>query len=259
MNLHHAHLRLRVVAEQHLAVAVLLALVGVVGTAVDLAPVGCRHGEVVGNVDTVVGQLVADVGVEHAEVDALLQGLVAGGIEDVVDHLVEQCLLIDVAVAHNLLHRLGGIGQRVLVLAQNHGLGYAGGLHLEGFHLERRVDGAVVGSHGKLVALLDGAAQTVDGDGVLLEGTALRGVDVLLQIAKGLVLLQVVRGLIERTVDTLVKLLLLHLDHLLDIRELKVEQRQERESHDDGYNPNSRLPHNVGKVNTFPVTRKSFS
>ena len=104
--------------------------------------------------------------------------------------------------------------------------------------------------------MLDGTTNAVYCHRVLLEGTALSLVDVFLQITMGLVQLQVVGSLIERTVDTLVKLLLLHLHHLFDIGELKVEQRQERESHDDGYNPNSRLLH-AAKV-TLLQTRRSL-
>ncbi len=190
-----------------------------------------------------IDQLVTYLLVEHAEVDALLQRLVAGCIEDSVNHLVEQCLLVDIAVAHYLLHRLGSIDQRVFVLAQNHGLGNGGGLQLERLHLERAVHRTVVGSHGKLMAVLDGAPDAVDRHRVLLEGAALRLLDILLQVALRLVQLHIVGCLIEAAVHTLVELLLLHLHHLLDIGELKEEQRQERESHDDGYDPNSRLLH----------------
>ena len=55
---------------------------------------------------------------------------------------------------------------------------------------------------------------------VLLEGLTLSLVDVFLKITQGLVKLQIARGLIERTVDTLVKLLFLHIHHLLDILEM---------------------------------------
>ena len=127
---------------------------------------------------------------------------------------------------NNLLHRLGSVHQRVLVLTHNHGLGNRRRLHLEGLQLERRIHRTVVGSNGKLMGMLDGT-QPVAEHRVLLESTALGFLDVLFQIARGLVHLQIMRGLIETAIHTLVELLFLHLDHLLDIGELKVEQRQE--------------------------------
>ena len=69
--------------------------------------------------------------------------------------------------------------------------------------------------------------QSVAENGVLLIGTALGFLDVFFQIACGLINLQMVGCLIETAVNTLVELLFLHFDHLLNIGELKIEQRQE--------------------------------
>ena len=237
MYLDNAHLRLRVVAEEHLLVGVFLAFLLVFRTAVHLAAIGGGHGEVIGNIDTVVDKLHTDVAVKHAEVDTLLQRLVTGRIEDVVDHLVQQSLLVNVALAHDFLHCLGGINQRILVLMEYHGLGNGGRFHLESLQLERGIDGAIVGSHGKLVALFDGP-QAVGEHGILRKGMAFRLVDVFFQIAQCLVHLQIARRLIERSVDTLVELFLLHFHHLLNIGELKKEQSQKGKPHDDGYGPN---------------------
>ena len=103
-----------------------------------------------------------------------------------------------------------------------------------------------------------GAVKTVNHHRVLGEGPALCVVDVLFQVSASLVQLHIVGDLIERAVHTLVKLFFLHLHHLIDIGELKEEQRQERESHDDGYCPNSRLLHIGSKGNAFLDTKKSF-
>ena len=157
MNLHHTHLRLRVVLEQLLRIGKLTTLLLEVWTAVHLAAIGCRNGEMIGNIDTVVDELSTDVAVKQTEIDAFLQRFLAGGIENIVDDLVQQRLLVDITVAHNLLHGLRSIGQRVLVLTQNHRLGHRGRLHLQRLHLERAIDRAVVGSYRKLVGLLDGA------------------------------------------------------------------------------------------------------
>ena len=88
------------------------------------------------DVDTVVEQFGTDILIEQLEVDALLQRFIAGGIEDVVNYLVEQRLLIYITVAHNLLQRLRGLGDAVLIGTQNHGLGHVGGTDGKRFELE---------------------------------------------------------------------------------------------------------------------------
>ena len=107
--------------------------------------------------------------------------------------------------------------------------------------------------------MLDGAIESVDHHRVLRVCPALRRIDILLQVSEGLVHLHIAGDLVEGAVHTLIELLLLHLDHLLHVGELKKEQRQERESHDDGYCPNSRLLHIGCKINIFPDMKKSFS
>ena len=153
--------------EERLRIDVVPTLVGEVGTAVHLATVARLYSEVIRDVDAVVEQLHFDILVEDSEIDALLQGLVGGGIEDVIDHLVEQGLLIDIAVADNLLQRLRGLDETALVGAQDHGLGHGGGLDGEGLQLEAGIDRPVVGRDGKLMRLLHGAIQAVDRHSVL--------------------------------------------------------------------------------------------
>ena len=77
VNRHHAHLRSGVVFEEFLRIGFFNALLSIIGTTVDLTSVGRRHGEVVGQVDAVVLQLLLDVVVEQQEIHALLQWLVA--------------------------------------------------------------------------------------------------------------------------------------------------------------------------------------
>ena len=101
-----APLRLGIVAEEHLLIAVLLALIGIVGAAVNLAPVLGGDDEVVGDVDAIVHQLSLEVLVEQAEVDALLERLLRGRVDDGEHNLVEQGLLIDIAVLDDLLQGL---------------------------------------------------------------------------------------------------------------------------------------------------------
>ena len=195
VDAHNTHLRLRVVAEQYLTIGIFLTFLFKVRTAIHLSSVSRRYRKVIRDVDAVVGQLFTNIVVEHTEVDALLQRLLAGSIENVVNHLVQQRTLIDITVTDNLLHGLCRISQRTLILAEYHGLGHRCRLHLEGLQLERRIDRTVVGSNGKLVALLD-AAQSVRVYRVLRKGTTLRLVDIFFQIAQGLVHLQITRGLI---------------------------------------------------------------
>ena len=106
MYLHHARLLLRVVLKEVLYVGVFLALFGVVGTAVNLLPVLCRYREMIRNIDAVVRQFHLYVLVEHIEVNSLAQRLFRCGIKYAINHLVEQCLLIYIAVLHYLFHRL---------------------------------------------------------------------------------------------------------------------------------------------------------
>ena len=70
-------------------------------------------------------------------------------------------------------------------------------------------------------------AESIAEHGVLLKSTTFGFLDIFFQIARSLVHLQIVRGLIETTIHTLVELLFLHFNHLLNIGELKIEQRQE--------------------------------
>ena len=227
MDLHHTHLRRGVVTEEGLLVGVFLTLLAIVRTTVYLAAVGSFHTEVVRDVDAIVHQFDLDVTIEQLEVDALLQGLVAGGIEDVIDHFVEQRLLIDITVTDNLLQRFRGLGDGVLISAQDHSLGYVGWLDGEGLQFKGTIDGAVVGCHSKLMALTNGAVETIDRHGVLAEGFALRLLHVFLQITERFIHLQITRCLIEAAVHRLVELFLLHLYHLLDVGDLKNEKSQE--------------------------------
>ena len=103
MDAHHAGLCRWVVAEQCLRIAPLLALGRVVGTAIYLASVRGKHHQVVRHVDAVALQLHANLLIQEFEVHTFLQGLLAGGIENVIHHLVEQCFLIDIAGADSLL------------------------------------------------------------------------------------------------------------------------------------------------------------
>jgi len=122
--------------EERLRVSVLLALLTVVRTAVHLTPVSRLHPEMIRDVDTIVHQFHLDVTIKEFEVDTLLQRLVACRIEDIVDHLVEQRFLIDIAVTHNLLQRLRGLRDAVLVSTQNHRLGHTSRLDGKGLQLE---------------------------------------------------------------------------------------------------------------------------
>ena len=259
VNAHHTHLRPWVVLEKILLIGKLLTFVRIVRTTEHLTTIGGRNSEMIRDVDTVVNQFGTDVLIEHTEVNTFLQRLIASSIKDVIDHLVEQCFLIDIAIANNLLHGLGSVSQRILILTQNHRLGNRRWFHLKGLQLERGIDSTIVCSHCKLMGMLNGAIKTIDHHRVLRKGSALSLIDVFFKISERLVHLHVMRDLIERAVHTLIELLFLHLNHLLDIGELKEEQGQERESHNRGYCPNSRLLHIGSKGNAFIDMKKSFS
>ena len=80
MDLQQTHPRLGVVAEKVLGIGVSFSFVSIVRTAVHLASVSSRDGEVIGHIDAVVGQLLTNVVVEHAEIDAFIQRLVTSSI-----------------------------------------------------------------------------------------------------------------------------------------------------------------------------------
>ena len=69
----------------------------------------------VGHVDAVVEQLGANILVKLAEIDALLEGLVAHGVEDAVNHLVKQGTLIHIAISYYFLHGFLSLGYRLAV------------------------------------------------------------------------------------------------------------------------------------------------
>ena len=99
--------------------------------------------------------------------------------------------------------------------------------------------------------MLNGAVETIYDHRILLIGLALGSLQVLLKVSLGLVHLEIARSLIQAAVYRLVELLLLHLRHLLDVRELKVEQAYKREAHYDCYNPNRSFLHNDCKDKRF--------
>ena len=55
------------------------------------------------DIDAIVQQFRTDVLIEQLEIYALFQRLVTGSIKNVIYHLVEQSLLIDITVTNNLL------------------------------------------------------------------------------------------------------------------------------------------------------------
>ena len=107
MNLHHAHFRLGGCSlEEQLRIAIFLALFRIVRTTIDFTAVGGRNGEMIGNINSVIHQFGTNVLIEHAEINTLLEGFVAGCIEYVINYLIKQCFLIDITLTHNFLHRL---------------------------------------------------------------------------------------------------------------------------------------------------------
>ena len=136
VNLHDTHLRLRVVAEKHLRIAVLLALVAKIWAAVHLSSILRCHREVIRDVDAVVHHLCLEVLIKLLEVDSLLQRLVRCRVEDGIHHLVEQSLLIHIAVLHYLLQRFLRFAERIPVASENHRLRLVGRIGGDGLQLE---------------------------------------------------------------------------------------------------------------------------
>ena len=75
MNLHYAHIRLRVVSEEHLRICKFLAFVSIVRTTINLSSVLCAYREVVWDVYAVVHQLCLEVLVKELEVDTFFKWL----------------------------------------------------------------------------------------------------------------------------------------------------------------------------------------
>ena len=136
VNLYDSHLRLRVVAEEHLGVAVFLTLVGIIRTTVHLPTIlGC-HRKVIRDIDSIVHHLSLEVLIQLLEVDSLLQRFIGCRIENGINHLVEQRFLIYIAILHNLLQGLLSLIKRILVAAQNHRFRLVGRIGCNGLQLE---------------------------------------------------------------------------------------------------------------------------
>ena len=148
----------------------------------------------VGDAYTVVLQFCLQVMVERLEVHPLLKGFLRCRIEDVHHHLVEQRLLVDVAVSHNFLHRLIGLCERVLVVSHDEHLGHGCRLHLRSLHVERREACPGV-SHAPVRLVGDGVAIGSVG-GVTATALPACLVDVHLKVFQRLVEFQVARGLV---------------------------------------------------------------
>ena len=260
MHLHHAHLRSRIVAEEHLRIGKLHALVGIVGTTVHLATVLCGNREMVRNVDTIIHQFRLQVLIEYLEVNSLFQRLFRCRIKHIHHHLVEQRLLVHIAVLHYFLKRFARCVVRVAIVLQNHGLGHLRGLRGDGFQLEGRIHRTILALHRKLMRALHGAIVGIArpcAHAIHPIGMPLGLVHILLQIAQRLIELQVARRLVEGAVHAFVELLLLHVGHFLYVRQLQSKQYDEAQAHDNGDDPNGFLLHK-GKDKDFLNALTSF-
>ena len=253
MHAHYAHLRSRIVAEEHLAIGVFGALIRIVGAAINLAPVLRRHRKVVGNIDAVIHQFGLQVLVQNLKVDPFLQRFVGGGVKHVHDYFVKKRLLINISVLDYFLQRLACFVNRVAVGAQNHGLGNVYRLGSHRLQLERRIHGSVFSGHGILVRVLNRSVVSLSRTrphAILDIGSALGFVDILLQITQRLVELQIARGLIKGTIDAFVKLLLFHIGHFLNVSQLQTKQNNKGHAHDNGNRPYGLLLH-IAKIYIF--------
>ena len=225
---HRSRLCRGVVAEQYLRVCYALTLIAVVGAAVYLPSITGLHAEMVLQVYAVVQQFAAYVLVKLLEIDAVAQWFLAGGIEYAIHHLVKQCLLVHVPVAHYLLHTPLCFGDSTLIRLHQQSF-----LHLlwaEGYgaQLKGGVYRTVIACHRVLVRLLHRPAEVVVGRLChRAKSLALRFVHVFLKKTQRLIKLKVARCLIKCPRNRLVKLLSLHLCHLLDVRHLNPKQANE--------------------------------
>ena len=140
MYFHQTHPVLWIVAEKQLSIGVFLTLVAIVGTTIDLTTILGTYGKVVRDIDTIIHQLCLDVLIEHLEIYSLTQRLVAGGIENAVYYFIQQSLLINIAILHNLPHRLCCRGYRILVITEDHRLWHLRRLGVDSLQLERRIN-----------------------------------------------------------------------------------------------------------------------
>ena len=136
VNLYDSHLRLRVVAEEYLRIAVFLTLVGIIRATVHLpAILGCYR-KVIRDIDSIVHHLCLEILIQLLEVDSFLQWFIGCRVENGINHFVEQRFLIHIAILHNLLQGLLSLIKRVLVAAQNHRLRLVGRIGCNGLQLE---------------------------------------------------------------------------------------------------------------------------
>ena len=231
---HHAHLRGRRVGKEQLGVGIVGPAFLVVRTAVNLAAVAREDAEVVGQFDA-VGQELRPYGlVELLEVDSFLQRLVAGPAEQGADHLVDQCALVLVASADFRLKGFRGVAERVFP-SRVKSLRLGRGVGLERVHPEGRVVMADAHRVGHTAEI------QLAGVGILRAGGGFA--DFVFQSLPRFVEFEAARGLVQASADRLVELLLPHAEHLFEVAHLKVEQREKRQPHDNGNNPDGRLFH----------------
>ena len=136
MNLHNSHLRLRIVTEKHLRIAVFLALIAIVWTAIHLTSILCSYGEMIWYVNTIVHHLCLQVLIQLLEVDTLLQRLIRCRIENGINHLVQQRFLIYIAILDDFLQRLLSFVDRILIASQNHRLRHIARTNGDGFQFK---------------------------------------------------------------------------------------------------------------------------
>ena len=186
-------------------------------------------GKLEGEVEPVVLKLRFQVGLEFLDVDTLHHGPRAGLAEHVEYHLVEQPLLVEVLSLAGLLHVAVGADERIVVF---------------GSRCCRRDDGTGLFSERETgygpVGRYDG--ELMMGGNVLLivslfirrEHLFLLLFQIFVQVALGFVEFEAGRYRIQAALDGLGKLLVSHLDHVLHIHDLHIEQPDKGECHDYG-------------------------
>lgn len=186
-------------------------------------------GKLEGEVEPIVLKLRFQIGFQFLDVDTLHYGPGTGFAEHVENHLVEQSLLIEVLSLAGLLHVAVGADERIVVF---------------GSRCCRRDDGTGLFSERETgygpVGRYDG--ELMMGGNVLLivslfirrEHLFLLLFQIFVQVALGFVEFEAGRYRIQAALDGLGKLLVSHLDHVLHIHDLYIEQPDKGECHDYG-------------------------
>ena len=103
MNLHQTHFCGRVILEKYSCIRYILTFIIIVRTTVHLFSIFIHHGKMICDINAVIKQCRFQILIQILEINTFFQRLITCRIQNVIDHLVQQCTLVQISVLYNLL------------------------------------------------------------------------------------------------------------------------------------------------------------